>query len=70
MKIFKDDRCYRPDEVAKILNIDTKSVYRLIRDPADPLPAFRTTKPRGVLRLHGGKLNEYFEKNKIDPLEE
>jgi len=68
-KLFKDDRCYRPDEVAKILSIDIKTVYRRIKDLDNPFPCFRL-KNHGPLRLPGNKMNKFLEDNKVDPLEE
>lgn len=66
--MFRDDKCYRPDEVAKVLSISTRSVYRKIQDVEDPLPAIRMS--RGTLRIPGDKLNQYLERHQVDPLEE
>jgi len=69
MKIFNDDKSYRPDEVAVKMQISIKSVYRNINNIKDPLPAFRTRKG-GRLRLHGKDLNKYIERHKVIPWEE
>lgn len=68
-KLFKDDRAYRPDEVAKILGIDIKTVYRRVKDLDNPFPCFRLKK-HGPLRLPGNKMNKFLEDNKVNPLEE
>ena len=68
-KLFKDDRCYRPDEVAEILGIDTKTVYRRIKDLDNPFPCSRLKK-HGPLRLPGNEMNKFMEENKVNPLEE
>lgn len=67
--LFKPDRCYRPDEVASILNVDISTVYRMIKNINNPLPAFKL-KEKGQIRLKGSEINEYIENQKIDPLEE
>jgi len=66
MSIFKDDRNYRPDEVASTLRVNRTTVYRWIRDILDPLPAFRT-KQNGQLRCSGKDLNDYLNKHKVRP---
>jgi excisionase family DNA binding protein len=66
MSVFKDGRNYRTDEVADILRVDRSSVYRWIRDIANPLPAFRT-KENGQLRCKGSDLNAYLDKYKVRP---
>lgn len=66
--LFRDDRFYRPDEVAKVLAIKTRTVYRKINDINDPLPACRPTGT--ALRIPGKQLNEYLERHKVNPLEE
>ena len=63
------DRCYRPDEVAKKLNIHVRSVYRHIGDPLDPLPALRLHKG-GPLRIPGPELNRWLDRRRVDPLNE
>jgi len=69
MSIFDEERCYSPVHVAEVLAIDTCTVYRMIRNIENPLPAFRL-KSNGQLRVHGKDLNEYLRKNKVDPLNE
>ena len=69
MQVFKEQRCYTPLRVSEILSVDISTVYRLIRDIDDPLPAFRL-KNNGQLRVHGKDLNTYFEDHKVDPLNE
>jgi hypothetical protein len=69
MSIFNDERCYRPDEIADKLRADISTIYRLIKDIDDPLPAFRL-KNNGQLRVHGKDLNQYLESHKVDPLNE
>jgi len=66
MSIFRDDRNYRPDEVAATLRVNRTTVYRCIKDILDPLPAFRT-KENGQLRCSGKDLNEYLTKHKVRP---
>jgi predicted site-specific integrase-resolvase len=69
IQVFKESRCYTPVNVAEILNVDISTVYRLIRDIDDPLPAFRL-KTNGQLRVHGKEINKYLEDHKVDPLNE
>jgi excisionase family DNA binding protein len=64
--MFRDDRCYRPDEVAEKLNIDKSTVYRMINDVEDPLPAYRLGTH---LRIHGKELNAYLERRKVNTAE-
>ncbi|GAB1468230.1 hypothetical protein MASR2M64_09410 [Candidatus Cloacimonadota bacterium] len=66
MTVFKDERNYRTDEVADVLRVDRSSVYRWIRDIANPLPAFRT-KENGQLRCSGKDLNAYLDRHKVRP---
>lgn len=69
VQVFNESRCYTPVNVAEILNVDISTVYRLIRDIDDPLPAFRL-KTNGQLRVHGKEINKYLEDHKVDPLNE
>jgi len=66
MGIFKEDRCYRPDEIADQLHVDKSTVYRLIKDMDHPLPAFRI-KEQGQLRCYGRDINKYLEDHKVRP---
>jgi excisionase family DNA binding protein len=66
MKVFDVNRNYRPDEVATALRVSRKTVYRWIRDIANPLRAFRTTE-NGQLRCSGKDLNQYVLKNQVKP---
>jgi len=61
-----NDRYYRPDEIADILNVARSTVYRMIRDIADPLPAYRIN-DKGPLRVHGKDINKYLESHKVRP---
>lgn len=62
------ERYYRPDEIATVLGVSKKTVYRMINDVNDPLPAYR---PAGKqLRVHGRDLNAYMDKRKVKPEEE
>jgi len=65
--LFKDERLYRPDEVAKRLNISIKSIYRMIKDVDDPLPAIKI---KNIIRLPGNRLNEYIKRHTIKSWEE
>lgn len=69
MSIFQDERCYRPDEIAAKLNAALSTVYRLIKDIDDPIPAFRL-KNNGQMRVYGRDMNAYLENHKVDPLNE
>ena len=62
---FKD-RYYRPDEIADVLSVARSTVYRMIRDIADPLPAYRIN-DKGPLRVHGKDINKYLESHKVRP---
>ena len=61
-----NDRYYRPDEIAEALGVDRSTVYRMIRDPLDPLPAYRLT-DKGPLRVHGRDIIQYLEEHKVQP---
>ncbi len=68
MKLFDDNRAYRPDEIADRIEVHISTVYRMINDLEHPLPAFRL---RGrTLRINGADANRYFGKKKVNPLEE
>lgn len=68
MDLFDKGRCYRPDEVASKLGISKRSIYRMINDVADPLPAVR---PCGnALRISGADVNAYLERHRVRPEEE
>lgn len=68
MKLFEEDRTYRPDEVAERIGAHISTVYRMINDIEDPLKAFRL---RGrSLRINGADANAYFERRKVNPLDE
>lgn len=67
MKLFDDKRSYRPDEVADRIEVHVSTVYRMIRDIDDPLPAIRLGRQ---LRINGAEANRYFERKKVNPLEE
>lgn len=63
--LFRSDRSYRPDEIAAKLSVDICTVYRMIRDINDPLPAFR---PHGrALRVEGAELIRYLQRRKVQP---
>jgi len=66
--LFSPSRCYRPDEIAHTLGLSTRTVYRLINDIEDPLPAYRPTGT--VLRVHGHDLIAWLDRRKVNPLEE
>lgn len=67
-KMFESGRSYRPDEIAEKLNVDVCTVYRMIRNVNDPLPAFR---PHGrALRVEGRQINIYLERRKVRPEDE
>ena len=65
VKSFKD-RYYRPDEIADVLNVARSTVYRMIRDIAEPLPAYRIN-DKGPLRVHGKDINKYLVSHKVRP---
>lgn len=63
--LFSPSRSYRPDEIASKLAVDICTVYRMIRNIDDPLPAFR---PAGrTLRVEGRELIRYLERRKVKP---
>lgn len=63
------DRCYRPDEVAKRLDVSVRSIYRWMRDLDDPLPAYRMQQS-GPLRIPGNGLNAWLDRRRVDPFDE
>lgn len=60
---------YRIDQVATILGVERRTVYRRINDTESPLPAFRTGR-NGHIRVLGADLQRYIDANRIDPLNE
>lgn len=68
-KMFSDERCYRPDEIAEVLAVDVSTVYRMIRDVERPLAAFRLGGDR-QLRIWGRDANAYIEQKRVRPEEE
>ena len=67
--MVSQDRYYRPDEIAKLLNVDKGTVYRMIRNIEDPLPALRLSN-NGPLRVAGRDLQEWMEKHRVRPEDE
>ena len=63
------ERYYRPDEIADLLSVDRCTVYRMIKDLNDPLPAMRIG-GKGSLRVHGKDLAKWLEEHKVKPEEE
>lgn len=63
------ERYYRPDEIAEMLNVDRSTVYRLVKDVNDPLPAVRIG-GNGPYRVHGADLQEWLGKHRVKPEEE
>jgi excisionase family DNA binding protein len=63
------DRYYRPDEIAELLNVDKSTVYRMIKDVTDPLPAVRIG-GNGLYRVHGRELQSWLERHRVKPEEE
>jgi len=62
------NRSYRPDEVAKLLNISVRQVHRLVNEPLDPLPALKLSQgSRGRIRIPGKDLKEWMESRKMEP---
>lgn len=64
--MVKTDRYYRPDEVAEMLNVHKSTLYRLINDKTDPLPAIKLT-GEGKLRIPGKELSEWLERRRVNP---
>lgn len=58
-------RYYRPDEVAELLSVDKTTIYRLIRDIDDPLPAIKLNGER-CLRIPGQELSEWLERRRVN----
>ena len=54
---------YRPDEIAKIMNVSKATVYRLINQIDDPLPA---KKFKGFLRIKASEFDEWIERHHYD----
>lgn len=62
--MVRTDRYYRPDEVAELLSVDRSTVYRLISDTDDPLPAVKICQK---LRIPGQELSEWLERKRVNP---
>lgn len=61
-------KSYRPDQVAKMLEVSVRQVYRLVNDPLDPLPAIKlSTSARARIRIAGRDLKEWMENHKVEP---
>ncbi len=63
-KLFREDRGYSPVEIAERLPCGKKTVYRMINNVEDPLPAYRLN---GMLRVLGKDLNVYMENHRVEP---
>lgn len=63
------DRYYRPDEVAELLGVDKCTVYRMIKNIEDPLPAVRIGE-HGPLRVHGRDLQKWLDGHQVKPEDE
>lgn len=61
---------YRPDEVAEILNVDIRTVYRLLNEPLGNIPSFKL-KPtsKGNIRIPGTGLINWINCNETKPWE-
>lgn len=65
--MFSNERSYRVDEIALALAVSKRTVYRMVNDVEDPLPAVRL---RGQgLRVEGRELLRYLERHKVRPEE-
>lgn len=56
------DRLYRPDEVARILQISKRSVYRML----EKYPQIMVTRVSRIVRVYGTSLNEFLLNNVVD----
>lgn len=66
--MIDEGKCYRPDEVAKILSVSTRQIYRFVNDPTDPLEAYKLCQTeKGKVRISGQSLKKWMEKRKIEP---
>jgi len=61
--MFDETRMYRPDEVAKKMQINKRTVYRMIDNNE-----IKAVKVRGQLRIWGSELNRYMDENIADPM--
>ncbi len=66
---FDDKKFYSPTRIAEILAINKCTVYRMVNNIEDPLPAVRL-KRNGQLRVNGKDLNEYMSSHEVDPVNE
>lgn len=67
--MVKTDRYYRPDEVAELLSVHRSTLYRMINDTTDPLPAIKLPGD-GKLRIPGKELSEWLERRRVNPEDE
>lgn len=64
------NKCYRPDEVAKILSVSVRQIYRFVDDPTDPLGAIKlSNSKKGKIRIPGEDLKSWIDKRQIEPWE-
>lgn len=60
-------KCYRPDEVAEILAVSIRQVYRFVDDPIDPLQAIKLSPgKKGKIRIPGKDLKNWIDKRQIE----
>jgi hypothetical protein len=64
------DRYYAPGEIAAILHVSTREVYRWIADLDDPLPATRLRQNGHVLRVYGPDVRAYLARHRKIPQDE
>jgi len=62
MQILFENRLYRPDEVALILKISKRSVYRMLVNN----PQIKVTKISHSIRIYGDSLNKFLFNNLVD----
>lgn len=58
--------CYRPDEVIAIMSIHKATFYRLSKRVNDPLPTYKIG---GFIRVEVSQFEEWFERYKVNNLE-
>lgn len=66
--MINEDKYYRVDEVAIILNCNKRTVYRIIQDPLSKLKAFKLSPGvRSSYRILGKDLSDYLQSRQAEP---
>lgn len=61
---------YRPDEVAEILKVNIRTVYRYLNEPIGNIPSFKLNPTsKGNIRIPGAGLIDWIQERETRPWE-